>query len=215
MQAVNGSLWTKMSKMELSERAGSYLSSLEREDPTPIDVVYQLFEDYGVAPVDSWMDFHERYAGYVEHSGESIAIWGLCSETSNRLRPPRTLVCGNDAGELRKGQGEPEWIQCADVAEPVVYELYRDGEFDGYPCESRSFEVKIERTAIQHLFYREGTVPVFRIDGVSVSRMRAELEAEMSEAIVREASDQYAIYYLTKHRLMIVTEFGVKLSERR
>lgn len=203
------------SRRPLTARAQKFLDGLEREQPTPVAVVQQLFEDAGLVPEQCWLDFHHDYAGYVE-GGAEVAIWGLASEVSGRYRPPRTLWFEewSPTSRVREGQPEPCMVDCADLSAPDFYQLDRSGAFVGHPSTSESFEIKVERSAINAIFYGPGTRPVYEVDGRRIASIIPELEEEMADYFVPEASDRYGRYYLSPTRLLIVPRKGVALSER-
>lgn len=140
--------------MELTTRAKQYLASLSRETPTPVGVVEQLFRDRNLVPDETWLEFHEKYAGYVEGGNPEVAIWGLCWETEIGGIAPRTLRYSRWPTPK---DVEPSAIQCAYLSAPDTYDLCRGGLFVGYPAPSTRFETKIERTAIEKSFYKPGT----------------------------------------------------------
>ena len=63
--------------MHLSSRATSYLASLERLQMVPTAKVVEELKRCTVPASKSWVDFQDRFGGYVETIGRDRAIWGL------------------------------------------------------------------------------------------------------------------------------------------
>jgi hypothetical protein len=93
----------------LSERARRYLASLRRIKAVPTPEVERALREQGLPCFSAWLDFHERYAGYVEPLGAEVAIWGIVHENSHWIKPGRAAV------EKSHGE-EAEWlVACAEV----------------------------------------------------------------------------------------------------
>jgi hypothetical protein len=132
--------------MPLTPRAQKFLTKLRRLPAVPVSDVVAALERAGAPAYPAWLDFHERYAGYVESLGRESAIWGLVHRDSHWIAPGEVDVMRDDAED---GDGQL-MVMCAEAHGSFYYRLYEDGHFSSYggggPCES--FDVKVEQNAI-------------------------------------------------------------------
>jgi hypothetical protein len=123
----------------LSERAQRYLSRLKRITPVPTEEVRRVLERQGTARFPVWLDFHERYAGYVEPQGLDTAVLGIVHARSHWIKPGAAAVS-------RSYEASAEWfVTCAEAHPSYVYELGDTGFFRA-PA-AASFEMALERHA--------------------------------------------------------------------
>jgi hypothetical protein len=172
----------------LSKRAQSYLGTLVRIQPVPLGDVKKILRDSSYPCFDPWLEFHERYAGYVEPLGLDTAVWGLVHEEARWIGDRRVRV-DRDAHE-------DQWfVACAEVHPSYNYLLDNRGEFLGVLAES--FEIKVERNAVEWEFLSQGrgvAVPQSDLGDMSfIKRLREELRPHF----VYEASDCYLRYYMS------------------
>src|SRR5262249_52606230 len=127
--------------MALTKRAQSWLATLKREEPLPTAEVERLIRAAGWPPPQAWLDFHDKYAGYVEEVGPGdLAIWGLA-----RPMNPGTPLRWRDLGNViivPPHYRFPEAILCADASPHHGYELGSDGAFRGIGGPALTFEMK-------------------------------------------------------------------------
>jgi hypothetical protein len=141
----------------LTKRATAWLATLSRETPMPTTDVERLILVAGSTPHAAWLDFHDKYAGYIEEVGTGdIAIWGLARSASASL-PPRWFA-PDSVILVTPERGFPEAIRCADVHPVHGYELGADGVFTGIGGPADSFEMKIECHGVMKEFYDRGKV---------------------------------------------------------
>jgi hypothetical protein len=164
----------------LSERARQYLASLKRLPAVPTATVEKVLKDQGGPCFPAWLDFHERYAGYVEPLGLDSAVLGIVHAQSHWLKPGGAAVS-------RSYEPGAEWfVTCAEAHPSYVYELGDTGFFK-VPA-AASFEIKLERSALRMAFMsRPGaawTPPGVR-DDPELARLAA------AAARVPEASDDH------------------------
>ena len=175
----------------LTERATTYLASLQREEPMPTSAVERLIDAEGVAALPHWLSFHDQFAGYWEDLGSGdVAIWGLARLTEGIWCSPRSVGIYRTNGRVRG-------IACADVHPSHGYEMKPGGEVRTPHFSAASFAVRVERLAAWHAFSLGGA---FKPDLACESFSPEELEAavtSLSESLLPEASDEYARYYLS------------------
>ncbi len=128
--------------MPLTSRACSFLASLDRKEHASGERLADALRQKELPDCDAWIEFQERYAGYVEPLGHDWAVWGIVHQAAYWIDPWEVAV-------LRKA--EILEISCADAHPSYDYWLRSDGEFRGMtagagPC--KSFDVKIEQTAL-------------------------------------------------------------------
>jgi hypothetical protein len=163
----------------LSDRARWYLSTLKRQTPVSTEVVERVLKEQGVPCHPAWLDFHERYAGYVEPLGLESAVLGLVHERSKWIVPMRAAV------QPSYESSAAVFVTCAEAHPSYVYQLGDNGFFRA-PA-AASFDVKLERSAARVSFFkRPGARSVF---GARVQALYARLCAEAS--VCPEASDEH------------------------
>jgi hypothetical protein len=182
----------------LTERANKYLASLKRASALPASLVEKSLFEQGAPRFDAWLEFHDRYAGYVEQLGSGdFAVWGIVFETPNWLDPLQAQV--------DREQRDPIWyVTCADVHPSYVYRLDQEGGFFAPPASS--FDVKIERDALVSAFSHAGktrrAAQKELHDPEFVSEWRRQLAASTDLQLVPEASDAHFRYYEGKTALV-------------
>jgi hypothetical protein len=172
--------------MALSVRAQNFLATLERRPAVSIERVREALARAECPPIDSWIDFHERYAGYVDPLGREEAVLGLVHEESRWHRENEVFV-DNEEG--------PWTICCAEVHPSFDYTLHEDGAFHSFggggPC--ASYDVKVEQDSLIWDARRDGrpwrlawNTKVLPAGGLD--RLRERVRA----VTVPEASDRFA-----------------------
>jgi hypothetical protein len=164
----------------LSARAHNYLASLQRVEAVPVATLKARLEALGQEAPAPWLDFQERYAGYVEPLGAEQAVWGLVHLKPRWARPLEP--------ELEKSyeNGAVWFATCADVHPSYVYRLGDNGFFTTQ--DARDFDVKVERNAA-------------RLEFLTMAGRRAKLQFDPQApellkglegaAVVPEASDDF------------------------
>jgi hypothetical protein len=190
--------------MQLTERAMRYLERQDRVERVPTATVAALLRESGTPAFDSWLDFHERYSGYVEVIGPGdVAVLGLAQvERYSHW----TKACSIDVSFYEEEEGEEALykIVCADAHPSYGYQLDHKGQFFGpsgrHPA-TESYDRRVEQTALyREAKQTEGWDPVLR----TVPPNRCEkLLAEVAEGLVRAASDQYSAWYVTSEWLVV------------
>jgi hypothetical protein len=162
--------------MSLSLRATKYLESLQRLEPVPTKQVEVIFQAQGLVAHKAWLDFHEKYAGYVEPLGLDMAVWGLAHHRSHWFKPLTIYV-------EQSLQAEADWfVACAEVHPSYVYKLGDTGFFRD-PA-ANSFDVKVERNAARVEFFAAGrTARVFEVGAPQF------IERAQRAEVIHEASD--------------------------
>jgi hypothetical protein len=173
------------SQTMLTKRALTYLSSLTRLPHTSVADVQATLCSQGLPCFPPWLDFHDRFAGYIEVLGRDRAIWGITHVDGTWLR--------EGLADVDKELYEDRWyVRCADVHPSYNYLLDHQGEFLGYPADS--FDIKVERDALVHELASRG-----KVKRLSRSAARAPEVISMIEAArqnpVPEASDQHFRYF--------------------
>jgi hypothetical protein len=168
----------------LTERAQSYLNLLERLRPVPTRQVEKVLRDQGSPCFQPWLDFHERYAGYVEPLGLDRAIWGIVHEQSRWIEQ-------GSANVDREIREETWYVTCAEVHPSYNYLLDNKGEFLGDPAES--FDIKVERNALRREFF-SGRGVAARVEyhpkgAELIDRLRRD------SRLIEEASDSFFRYF--------------------
>lgn len=187
--------------MALTKRAAAWLATLDRETPMPTADVERLIIAAGSTPHAVWLDFHEKYAGYIEEVGSSdIAIWGLARSAS--ASPPPMWFTPDSVVIVPPHDGFSEAIRCADVHPVHGYELGADGFFYGLGGPARTFEVAIERHGVMKEFYDRGKVKRTLVTDKANEPQHQKLLSDMAHALVPEASDETKKFYLEPKRLL-------------
>jgi hypothetical protein len=167
---------------------------LERRPFVPTRKVEEIIRNQGRPCYPQWLDFHERFAGYVETIGRDVAVWGLIHENPQWLRP---MTADIDREPLQ----ETWYITCADVHPSYDYRLDDKGEFLGYPAES--FDKHVERMAVGWEFKRDRRIEVIDIDELRSQAFLGLFHSTVKPALVPEASDRYLTYYMDDHYLVV------------
>lgn len=190
----------------LTKRAADWLATLSRETPMPTAEVERLILAAGGTPHPVWLAFHDAYGGYIEETGPGeIAIWGLARSVSAEP-PPMWLP--PDSVELVPAQYHfPEAIRCADVHPVHEYELGADGAFRGLGGPADTFEMKIERHGVMKEFYDRGRVEQTLLTHKADEPQHQKLLNDMAHALVPEASNSAAKFYLESKRILRYNPF--------
>lgn len=175
----------------LTERATTYLASLQREEPMPTNAVERLIDGEGVEAPLHWLSFHDQFAGYWEDLGfGDVAIWGLARLAEGIWCSPRSVG-------IYKRNGRVRGIACADVHPSHGYEMKLGGEVQTPYFTAASFAVRVERLAAWHAFSLGGASRRVLGSEEFSAEKREEILKELSEGLLSEASDEYARYYLS------------------
>lgn len=186
--------------MALTNRANAWLATLPREPALDTARVEQLIVDAGWIAHPVWLDFHDRYAGYIEEVGpDDFAIWGLARAAD---ADPPSRWRDADAVTIFEGHdGYPESISCADAHPVHEYELRADGRFPGIGGPVPTFDMKIERHGVMHEYLSRGPsrrTLITKIDRPEHQR----LLQEMAPFLVPEASSPASQLFLAPARLL-------------
>jgi len=189
--------------MPLTKRAQAWLATLQRETPLSTAHVERLIVDAGRTPHAVWLDFHDRFAGFIEEVGPGdIAVWGLARAVD--ADPPRAWIPPEDVF-IRPADGElPEVIRCADAHPVHEFELAADGWFAGIGGPCPSFDMKVERHGVLHEFFLRGRARRTVVkDGDAAER--GKLIHGLAPWLIVEASSNDTQFFLTPARLVQYT----------
>ena len=175
----------------LTDRAKRWLSTLDRKPAIATGEVREALLRKGVEPFDSWLSFHEQYAGYIEPIGHDRAIWGLM-QSGGDFMPEREVVVDYDATDKRW------YVCCADAHPSYEYELAETGDVLAGPA--ATFSIHVERCALRDWFCDRGDPPVVEFNVKSPEAV-ARIEAETER--VDAASDKYFDYRVGESMLAI------------
>jgi hypothetical protein len=184
----------------LTVRATRYLAGLKRiAVPSTTLVERQLATLVAQVPA-TWLDFHERYGGYVvPMNATEEAVLGLMHSHPTWLAP---MKC-----DVEEDPDEDDiYIACADVHPSYDYRLDKRGHFLGQAAES--FEINLERAALSKEFRdacAHGLKFQFGRDNLP-PQLAEELDRLLTEPPVPEASDEYYTYYRSEHLLVQQSE---------
>jgi hypothetical protein len=176
----------------LSTRATTYLSTLRRLAAVPTRTVDEVLRArLGKAAPTPWLDFHERFAGYVEPLGNESAVWGLTHHQSRWYQPLTVSIEQSLQAEAAS------FIGCAEVHPSYVYQLGDTGFFRD-PA-AQTFELKIERNAARLEFFANAKKPS------RVLEPSAPVFTERAKAtpLIAEASDAFFRVYASRHLLAV------------
>jgi hypothetical protein len=181
----------------MTDRLHRYLESLERR-PHIFDrgQVANAISDFGI-PVETWLlDFHDRYAGFVQPIGLDEAVLGILHENSKWLGPN-----GID------GDNDPDdWMLCCADAHPSHgYQFTSDKLFIG-GCGS-SFDTIMDRKALWHEFASTGQIQYIVAHPNSIDEIAWRLIEETSATIDR-SSDETEKLYTADQLLIRITAGG-------
>lgn len=172
---------------ELSSRARSFLATLERRPTVPAGEVEEIIIRSGYPCFPHWLQFQDRYAGYVERIGWDTAIWGLIQKNTDE---PEIEVC------------EGTWyITCADLHPSYEYRLDNRGEFLGGRAES--FDIHVERLSLGWEFCQRGEARVLDADELQGLVFSDHFRKQIKHHLVPEASDRYSRYYMSDTWLVV------------
>jgi hypothetical protein len=180
----------------LSERARRYLASLQRLAPVPTAEVERALRRQGLQCYPAWLDFHERYAGYVEPIGLEAAVLGIVHAQSRWMVPGAVATVDSYQSEA------DYFVVCADVHPSYEYYLGDTGFFRS-PWAS-TFEVKLERSAARVDFHQRtgaGTWVEWPVPPALVEEMRRDARE------VPEGSDEH-FRLLVGERFFALQETG-------
>jgi hypothetical protein len=178
---------------ELSPRAQRFLSTLERRPAVPTAEVEAIITARGFPCFAPWLEFHERYAGYVLR-GNDWFILGLVHRNSYWFGPNYPDV----EAEI---DGKTWYITCADGHPSYNYRLDNAGEFLGWPAES--FDIHIERSALWWEFRQRGGVRVWSVDELRGPVGRATFERAVKQHLITEACDRFFRYYVSDAHFVV------------
>lgn len=173
-----------MSGASLSPRAQRYLAKVPRGSAVPVERVAEALREIDAPVFDVWLDFHARYAGYVESLGNDSAVWGLAHTDSYWQNPMAASAKRYDTG----------WrVVCAEAHPSYEYWLHENGEFSscggGGRCES--FEVKLERDGVVYETFTEGRSWTLDFALLEAARTTEKLCRLVGAQVIPEASDKY------------------------
>jgi hypothetical protein len=154
-----------------------------------------MIRDQGFPCAPSWLEFHERYAGYVEVIGRDVAIWGLVHANPQWMAPRQVDVDG-------ESDGKTWYITSADVHPSYVYRLDQNGEFLGGPAQS--FDIHVERVAAFVEFQKRQHCRPLSGEELRSSRVREMLAAKAAPSLLVEASDAFFNCYVSRNYLLVV-----------
>lgn len=182
-------------RQSLSDLARRYLASLPRDVAIPTSRVEQGLIDEGIPVFDTWLEFHENYAGYRERIGGDGCRWGLLHE--------KLIYCPNAIDEvIVDAQLDPSdglwYIYCADVHPSYNYMLDQNGHFQEGPCSS--FNMYIEQQATLNHFCTSGGKPQLQF---SMSQESIQHRVDEQASLMSTASDQYNEYWLSDTLLAV------------
>jgi hypothetical protein len=178
----------------LSTRARIFLATLERRPSIPTKEVEAIIRDQGYPCFSPWLDFHERYAGYLEVFGQDWAVWGLVHEKPVWLLPRKADID-------REPHEETWYVTCADTHPSYDYRLDDKGEFLGPPAES--FDIHVERIALGWDFHQKGPSRVLTTDELRGPGFQEIFITQIEPHLVAEASDRFFRYYMNENYLVV------------
>lgn len=188
--------------MPLTQRAQIWLATLPRETPMPTVQVERLIREAGGVPHALWLDFHERYAGYVETVGpDDLAVWGL-----SRLKdavPPSRWTEPESVWVVPPGREDDEIIGCAEAHPVHEYQLTPSGWFRGLGGPCPSFDMKVERHGVMHEFYARGRGRRTLLTSRGNAPENQKILHDVATWLVPEASTEVTQFYLCPDRLVI------------
>jgi hypothetical protein len=172
----------------LSTLAERYLKSLARLPMPLTERVEKELKAEGLPVLESWLDFHERYAGYVEQIWHDRAVWGLM-HFKPQWQAPKRLEYFNDFYE----EQERIIINCADVHPSYEYQLDEKGKFGR--DKASSFDKYIEQSALHWWFTTQiGPEPLQRKFNLKDPKIIDNIKCHTK--LVEEASDEFTRAFL-------------------
>lgn len=179
----------------LSPRAQRYLEQLERR-PHVEDLaeVRAALEEAGVPATDALLDFHERYAGYVQ-GGPDVFVWGL-------VHAAPQWVAAMAVEEIE--ENGLHYVTCADGHPSYALALDQHGVHYTTACVPRAtrFDVMTEQKALVHervsAASQRGPVAYRRLELCNDrAELREGLLPRLAGAEIAEACDRYGNVYAT------------------
>jgi hypothetical protein len=182
--------------VKLTRGATHYLAQLERVAiPSTAFVEKRLAGRMPQVPA-VWLDFHERYGGYVEPiSSTEDALFGLMFFETQWFTPMECELEDDPAADNA-------YIMCADVNPSYNFQLDKHGHLFAGPAEC--FEIHLERAALGKEFREgcaNGTTFHFKRDELEAA-LAAEFDQLLAGEPVAEASDKYHTYFRSEHLLV-------------
>lgn len=178
----------------LSRRANRFLETLERRPSIPTSDVEGIILDQGYPCYPCWLEFHERYAGYLEVFGRDSAIWGLAHLSSQWLLPRKV--------DVDQETNEDVWyITGADVHPSYNYRLDNKGEFLGGPA--ANFDIHVERAGAFFDFQQNGHCRPLTSGELRTPQLREMVGRALRVDLVAEASDKFFTYYMNDTHLVV------------
>jgi hypothetical protein len=179
---------------EVSTRARKYLATLEKRVSIPIKKVEDAILATGNPCFPTWLDFHEKYSGYLEWFGNDWAIWGLVHPNSVWLEP--------NVPDIEREPGEETfYIRCADTHPSFNYRLDQNGTFLGGKAEN--FGIFVERVAVGWEFAQHGKSRILTPEELRTHEFRNTFEKLLRRHLIHEASDRFSRYYMDASHLVI------------
>jgi hypothetical protein len=154
--------------------------------------VESIIKDQGLLCFVPWLEFHDRYAGYVEVLGRDSFVWGLAHEDPHWLAP-RKVDIDSELGD------EIWYATCADAHPSYNYRLDNKGEFLGGPA--TTFDVHVERVGAYFEFqtrHRSRLLTNQELLDPDAITIRSR-----DESLVPEASDSFFRYYMSNKYLLV------------
>lgn len=184
--------------MGLSPTALAYLTTLERIPAVPVQQVADALKRANCPVFQTWLDFHSRFAGYVETIGRDNAVWGIMHAS-----PGWPWIANEAEVEARS---DDWYVVCADVHPSYDYKLNSAGNFISYGG-GGSHETFAKKVEIRALFWdacKGGRSWKLESELAQKSRDNPESLARWSGAeMVAEASDKFSTYW-RGHDVIIV-----------
>ncbi|MCX2794703.1 hypothetical protein SAMN05660479_02242 [Microbulbifer thermotolerans] len=184
----------------LTDRAKKYLATLERVPSIPTREIERILSDNEYPCIPEWLEFHDRFSGYIEPLGLDRAVWGLAHNS------PVWMDSFSVDVECDKIEGTFE-VVCADVHPSYNYTIDDRGHFFGLASES--FEIYVERKAVGFLFSKAGSVRPIRV---------ADIEDEVighilnKENLISEATDKFFTYYRYDNYLCVQNSENLSIN---
>ncbi len=180
----------------LSPRATQFLKSLRRRPAvTDIPLIRAAFTSDGIDVPDVWVDFHNRYAGFVIDLGAgALAVLGIAhrsAENMGRAGHGGLYYCWDD----ERPQGGALRVDCADAHPSFEFVLTDSGHFLGSGCGggADSLDIKIEQWAIWSTSGIDKTWTVRWLRGETAAALVT--NSELAKSLVRDASDTQSTMY--------------------
>lgn len=182
----------------LSERAERYLAVLHRVRPVPAATVERAIGATGAPCFEPWLEFHERYGGYVEPLRCGDATWGLVHDS------PAWLPAGE--ASVESAPDDDDWfVRCADALPSAGLVLDQHGEVVGERNldSAESFDIRVERVAaVWWCTVRSGSPMRPRaVDAATGVRLIERVRRE--QRLAPEASDRFVTCYLADDYLAL------------